>query len=355
MMTNAISILVVDDQPANCELLEALLTVKGYDVDIAYSGEQALELVDQRLPDLILLDIMMPGMSGYEVAERLKAAPGTKNIPIIMITALDDRDSRLAGLEVGAEEFLSKPIDRSELWVRVRNLLRLKAYNDLLKDYNQQLKLAVEHQTVQLRDSYIDTILTMTRAAEHKDEDTGAHLNRMSFYAKHLAETLGMGSEFVENIYYASRMHDIGKIGIPDTILLKPGKHTVDEFEIMKTHSALGAQIISGGTSPIMSMGAEIALGHHERWNGTGYPSGAAGDKIPLAARIVCLGDVYDALRSKRPYKPAFDHDTAHNIISAGDDRTRPEHFDPDVLGIFKRTSHIFADIYSQHSDAQNQ
>lgn len=351
MTSKAVSILVVDDQPANCELLEALLTVKGYDVDIAFSGEQALEMVDRQLPDLILLDIMMPGMNGFEVAARLKSAPETKCIPIIMITALEDRDSRLTGLEVGAEEFLSKPIDRSELWVRVRNLLRLKEYNDLLTDYNRQLKQEVEHQTLQLRGSYIDTILTMTRAAEHKDEDTGAHLNRMSFYAKHLAETLGMDSEFVENIYYASRMHDVGKIGIPDSILLKPGKHTMDEFEIMKTHSALGARILSGGTSPIMSMGAEIALGHHERWNGTGYPHRTAGDSIPLAARIVCLGDVYDALRSKRPYKPAFDHDTTHSIIVAGDDRTRPEHFDPDVLGVFKRTSHIFADIYSQHSD----
>lgn len=351
MTRDEINILIVDDEIVNRQLLQAYLQLTTYRLTTAANGEEALAAVALQAPDLVLLDVMMPGMDGYQVAAQLKADPSTRNIPIIMVTAMDDRASRLAGLNAGAEDFLTKPVDRAELLVRVRNLLRLKEYNDLLDNYNRRLNQEVAARTAELHESNIDTIMTMTRAAEHKDEETGAHVSRMSYYARHLANALGMDKEFSDTLFFASRMHDIGKIGIPDAILLKPGKHTNEEFETMKTHSQVGAAILSGGKSPFIKMGAQIALGHHERWSGGGYPQGVQGEAIPLSARIVCLADVYDALRSKRPYKPAFDHAKSVSIIVEGDGRTLPEHFDPDLLAVFKRDEEQFREIYDLHAD----
>ena len=344
-------VLVVDDIPANVRLLEAKLSSEYFDVITATSGLQALEVARAEAPDIVLLDVMMPGMDGYEVARRLKAAERTKTVPIVMVTALDDRESRLQGLKAGAEDFLSKPIDRAELTMRVRNLLKLKEYADFLAQHNRILEQKVVKRTRQLTASHREAIATLTSAASYKDEETGAHVARISFYTVELAQELGLDAEFRDTIHYASPMHDVGKIAIPDAILGKPGKFEPQEWEIMKTHSGLGAKLLAGGRSPYLKMGAEIALGHHERWDGGGYPSGLKGEAIPLAARIMNICDQYDALRSKRPYKPAFTHERTLEIITVGDGRTMPGHFDPAVLAAFAKCTGRFREIYAAHAE----
>ena len=342
---------IVDDDQRNTRLLEAQLKSEGYDVMCAFSGEECLEQIKTKLPDLILLDIMMPGMSGFDVAGRLKADDRTKNIPIIMVTALEDRDSRLRALHAGAEEFLNKPVDRAELQIRVRNMLRLKEYQNFLADHNLLLEEQVAARTQELRDAYKDTIYTMVRAAEFKDEETGAHVRRISYYCRDMAEEMGMDARFIEEIFYASPMHDIGKIAIPDAVLLKPGGFTPKEWDVMKGHAAYGAKILERGGSPYTKMGAVIALNHHERWDGTGYPNGIKDEAIPFAARLMNIADQYDALRSKRPYKPAFPHKKACKIITAGDGRSQPEHFDPQVLAAFGKCAERWCGIYDSMAD----
>jgi putative two-component system response regulator len=344
-------ILVVDDEALNVKLLGSLLRAQGYSVESATDGEAALAAVARSRPDLILLDVMMPGIDGFEVATRLKTSPHTKSIPIIMVTSLDDRASRLAALDAGAEDFLTKPIDRAELWGRVRNLLRLKEYADLLGDHARILEDQVNERTEQLTASYRDTISTLTRASSYRDEETGAHVQRISFYCVELAQTLRLDAAFCDCIRYASPMHDVGKIAIPDRILLKRGPLDADEWVVMKTHSALGAKMLEGGDSPYLRMGRDIALGHHERWDGTGYPYGLAGEATPLAARLMSIADVYDALRSERPYKQAYDHETAVAVITRGDGRTSPGHFDPEILGAFGAAHSRLRDIHASLAD----
>ena len=346
--THNATILLVDDEPLNLRLLQALLKADGYETLTAERGAEALELAAARQPDLILLDIMMPEMDGFEVARLLKTNPRTRNIRIIMVTSLNDRASRLKALEMGANEFLNKPVDRAELSIRVKNMLRLKEFTDFLADHNHVLEELVAKRTSQLAESYHETIFIMTSAAESKDTDTGLHVIRISYYCRALAEYLGMDAEFQDCIFYASPMHDIGKIGIPDHILLKPGSFQPDEWEIMKTHSVLGAEILERGNSAYLRMGAEIALNHHELWDGSGYPNGKRGEEIPLSSRLMTVSDQYDALRAKRPYKPHFDHDKAMQIITDGDGRTMPGHFDPDVLAAFKASAEIFRGIYAE-------
>ncbi|MDT3736409.1 MAG: response regulator [Denitratisoma sp.] len=342
---------IVDDDLRNIRLLEAQLKAEGHEIMTALSGHACLAQLRDRLPDLILLDIMMPGMDGFEVAGRLKQDARTKAIPVIMVTALEDRDSRLRALHMGAEEFLNKPIDRAELWIRVRNMLRLKEYQNFLAEHNRILEEQVAERTQALREAYKDTIFTMVRAAEFKDEETGAHVQRISFYCRDMAEELGMDAHFCDEIFHASPMHDIGKIAIPDAVLLKPGGFTPEEWAVMKGHAAFGAKILERGGSPYTKMGAEIALNHHERWDGTGYPDGVQGEAIPFPARLMNIADVYDALRSKRPYKPAFTHARAVEIITVGDGRTQPGHFDPQVLDAFGRCAGRWREIYETNAD----
>jgi putative two-component system response regulator len=322
-------ILVVDDEPRNTKLIKAMLAAEGYSIDTAGSGREALAAVRTAKPDLVLLDVMMPDMTGFDVAAALKLDTETHNIPIIMVSSLDDRASKLTALGKGAEEFLTKPIDRAELIVRTRNLLRLT-------------------------NSYRDTIVALNRAASYRDEETGAHVQRISHYCVELAQALGMDSAFRECIYYASPMHDIGKIAIPDRILLKPGKLTGEEWEIMKTHAALGSRMLEGVDSPYIEMGRDIAMRHHERWDGRGYPDGLAGEDIPLSARVMSIADVYDALRSRRPYKEPYAHDDAVRIIMHGDGRTSPKHFDPCVLSAFAAVCTRMRDIYEAMIDLPN-
>jgi len=346
-------ILVVDDEPKNVKLLADILRFRGYAVVTAESGEQALACVARDAPDLLLLDVMMPGIDGFEVARRLKANEATRPIPIILVTALNDRDSKIKGLDAGAEDFLGKPVDRVELEVRVRNLLLLKSHADFLRNHNAILEAKVAERTRELRESFRDTVATLIKVSSYKDEETGAHVKRISYLTSELARQMGMGAEFVDLMFHGSPMHDVGKIGIPDLILKKPGGFTPDEWAIMKSHSAFGAQMLAHSTSPFLRLGAEIAQSHHERWDGGGYPAGLQGESIPLSARIMNICDQYDALRSQRPYKPAFEHARTVEILTLGDGRTKPEHFAPAVLAAFRSCAGRFEEIFDTIRDGE--
>ena len=345
-------ILIVDDEERNLKLISAILKNYDYAFETARNGVEALEKTKQFNPDLIFLDVMMPEMNGYEACRRLKENPATQYIPVVMVTALADRESRIKGLESGANDFLTKPVDSPELMVRIKNLLQVKEFDDFLKHHNELLDAEVKKKTSQLRESYIDTIHKLTKVAEYKDEDTASHIKRSGYYAVILAGKLGWHKEQVESIFYAAPMHDIGKVGIPAEILLKPAKLNLEEFALMKTHTTIGANILSGRTSQIIQMAGVTAISHHERWDGTGYPNGLKGEAIPIEGRIYNICDQYDALRSKRPYKDPFSHEEACKVITQGDGRTKPEHFDPQVMKAFlELPTSTFDEIFETYKD----
>jgi putative two-component system response regulator len=338
------TILVVDDCRTNIQILNEILQ-DDYAIKAATNGPDALMLAaGVEPPDLILLDIVMPGMDGYEICRHLKDDEKTADIPILFVTERDQSEDEARGLALGAVDYIAKPISPPILRARVHNHMVLKRHQD-------QLEGLVNIRTRQIEEGYVDTILRLTLASEYKDEDTGKHIRRISFYTKKLAELMGCEPAFCECIYFAAPMHDIGKVAIPDSVLLKQGPLDEQELKIMKTHSEIGAKILRNSKSPYLQMAEEIALYHHERWDGGGYPCGLKGDAIPLPARIMNIADQYDALRSKRPYKPAFDHQKAVSIITRGDGRTLPEHFDPDVLAAFSKGADVFADIFETHRD----
>ncbi|MFC1933973.1 HD domain-containing phosphohydrolase [Chloroflexota bacterium] len=331
-------ILVVDDQEQNLRLVEAMLAPLDYEVLLARDGIEALEKVKETPPDVILLDIMMPKMDGFDVARRLKEDKETSIIPIVMVTALRETEDRVKALELGADDFLTKPVDKTELRARVNSLLKVKSYNDYMRNHQKELEATVAKRTEQLRRAFeeikiasLDSILRLSRAAEYRDKTTGTHIHRMSYYAAAIARRIGLKVETVENIQYATPMHDVGKIGIPDRILLKPGSLDKDEWEIMKQHTAIGAQIMEGSHAEFVKLGEVIALTHHERWDGSGYPKGLRHTEIPLAGRITSLADVFDALTSERPYKEAFPLKKAFTIIR----ENRGTQFDPEVVDAF--------------------
>jgi putative two-component system response regulator len=338
-------ILIVDDQEANVLLLDYLLKSAGYtNVSSTTDSRRVVGLYRTHQYDLIVLDLNLPYLSGFEVMDALKSVETGGYLPVLALTA--DPSHKLKALDAGAKDFVSKPFDNVEMLTRIHNMLEVRILYRALHNYNEELEERVQERTEDLRESYREAIYTMTAAAEHKDEDTGLHIQRIGIYCHALAEQMGLDSTFRENILYASPMHDIGKIGIPDHILLKPGPHTSEEWEIMKTHTTLGARILANKQSPYLRMGAEIALNHHERWDGSGYPSGLRGMAIPLSARIMNICDIYDALRSKRPYKPAFDHEQTVSILMNGDGRTQPEHIDPAVRQAFENCHELFNTIF---------
>jgi putative two-component system response regulator len=337
MVKNPI-ILIVDDEDRNLRLIEALLLPMGYDVLKAANGKEATQMAMETSPDVILMDIMMPVMDGLEAVKILKQDAETRIIPVVMITALREVNDRIKALEAGADDFLSKPVDKTELRIRVQTLVKVKAYNDHLRNYQKQLEAEVARKTIQLRKTLealqiasLDSIHRLSRAAEYKDEDTGAHIERMSHYSEAVARKMGLDGKTVERILYAAPMHDVGKIGIPDKILLKPGKLDPDEWEIMKQHATIGARILGGSRTGFIKLAEVIALTHHERWDGSGYPQGLRGTRIPIVGRITAIADVFDALTTRRPYKEPFSLEKSFAIIR----ESKGTHFDPDVVDAF--------------------
>jgi putative two-component system response regulator len=342
-------ILIVDDLEANVLLLERILRGAGYaNVTSTRDPAQVCALHLERRFDLILLDLQMPGMSGFRVMEELKTIESEGYLPVLAITAQPGH--KLRALQAGAKDYLSKPFEQVELLARVHNMLEVRLLHKELHRANDGLEKRVRARTADLLESHLELIFTMTRAAEHKDEDTGAHVLRISYYSRDLSRMLGMGEEFVDCIFFASPMHDIGKIGIPDRVLLKPAGLSPDEWSVMRCHTTMGAKILGNSKSPYLRMGAEIALNHHERWDGGGYPAGRRGEDIPVAARVMNICDIYDALRSKRPYKAPYSHDRTVDIITRGDGRTSPAHFEPSILAAFRKNHQAFSDIYDAHT-----
>ncbi|HCC78008.1 MAG: two-component system response regulator [Chloroflexi bacterium GWB2_49_20] len=331
-------ILVVDDQLINIELLEAHLVPQGYEIVTAANGEEALGKLSSDQIDLILLDVMMPGMDGFEVTRRIRQDTIHRLLPIILVTALRDKEDRIKGIESGCDDFISKPFDKMELLARIRSMLKVKAYNDLLSNYRKELESEVARRTAELTQAVenikaasLETIHRLSMAAEYKDMDTGEHIERMTRYSTVVARRMGLDESSIETIQYAAPMHDLGKIGIPDQILMKPGSLDPAEWEIMKQHSVIGAKILNGSNAEFIRLGETIALNHHEKWDGSGYPNNLKGLEIPIEARIVAIADVFDALTSKRPYKQAFSIEESLAIIKAG----RGSQFDPEVVDAF--------------------
>lgn len=342
-------ILMVDDDRAVVELMAAVLGKAGYRFASAHDGIEGLEKAKEILPDLVILDISMPKMDGLEMCRRLRAEPETQRIPVVMFTGLADRSLRVKGLSAGANDFLTKPVDNTEILVRVGNLLKIKKYQDFLEAHGKILELKVEERTRQLREALLDTVQRLTLAAEYRDEETYVHVKRISYYTAVVVNHLGIPKPEADIMFYASPMHDIGKVGISDTILLKPGPLTPAEFGIMKTHTTIGARILRGSGSPYLRSAEKFAISHHERWDGTGYPMGLKGEDIPIEGRILGIIDQYDALRSRRPYKPPFDHEEAVRILTVGNEKSSPSHFDPKILQIFKECAGEFQDIFDAH------
>jgi putative two-component system response regulator len=361
LVTMQTTILVVDDTTDNLSLMSALLKDL-YKVKVANSGEKALKYLQAgKLPDLILLDIMMPVMSGYEVIVLLKTNPATRAIPVIFLTAMTSAEDEKKGFEMGAADYITKPIAPATLLARVRTQIENKRAADFLRDHNQFLENEIQKRTQELSAIQDVTILAMASLAETRDSDTRNHIRRTQYYVKALAEQLKNHPRFVfflsdqtiAMLFKSAPLHDIGKVGIPDRILLKPGRFTPEEFEIMKQHTTLGRDAILAAEKQLgvqvdfLRYAKEIAYFHQEKWDGSGYPTGASGDEIPISARLMAVADVYDALISRRVYKEGMSHEAAVAIIVQG----RGSHFDPDMVDAFLIVQEEFRHIAHRFAD----
>lgn len=356
------TILVVDDTTDNLVLMSELLKDL-YKVKVANSGEKALKYIQNNPhPDLILLDIMMPGLSGYDVIQVLKRDPTTKDIPVIFLTAMSSMEDEKLGLEMGAADYVTKPISLPIVLARVKTQLENKAAADFIRNQNAYLEAEVAKRTLELSAIQDVTVLAMASLAETRDSDTGNHIRRTQHYVKLLAEKLQTHPRFshflseqtIKMLFKSAPLHDIGKVGIPDRILLKPGKFTPVEFEIMKTHTTLGRDAIQHAEDQLgiqvgfLSLAKEIALYHQEKWDGSGYPTGIRGDDIPISARLMAVADVYDALISRRVYKEAMSHEKAVSIIREGSG----SHFDADIVDAFLAVQDAFQAVAAHFADS---
>lgn len=326
-------LLVVDDTPANIDVLGEVLR-PFYRIKAAVSGEIALAIASHEpRPDMILLDVMMPGLDGLETCRQLKANPVTTSIPVIFVTALTEEQDEERGLLLGAVDYITKPISPPVVLARVKTHLALHRQN-------VELERKVRERTEELTSTRVEIIRRLGRAAEFRDNETGLHIIRMSHYSRLIAQALGANESWVDLVFNAAPMHDVGKIGIPDGILLKPGPLSPDEWQVMALHPEIGAEIIGQHGSDILRMSREIALCHHEKWDGSGYPLGAKGTDIPLSARIIAVADVFDALTTERPYKQAWTVDDAIRHIDAA----VGQHFDPHLVTLFHQ---VLPDVLS--------
>jgi putative two-component system response regulator len=333
------TVLVVDDVPINIDVLDGVLN-QDYKVKAAINGERALEIAHSKEPpDLILLDIMMPGIDGYEVCRRLKADIATRKIPVIFVTAMGEVEDETKGFKVGAVDYITKPISPPIVKERVKTHLALY-------DQNLVLEQKVKERTIELNKTRLEIIQRLGVASEYKDEETGLHIVRMSYYSQLIARAAGMGEDEAELLLNAAPMHDVGKIGIPDKILTKPGKLDAQEWEVMKTHTTIGVEILGKDPSELLSTARIIALTHHEKWNGAGYPKGLSTEEIHKYGRIVAIADVFDALTSKRPYKEAWSFEKAVDEIK----KSAGTHFDPAYADAFLNTIPQVMNIYDQYS-----
>lgn len=364
-------ILFVDDEPSFLEGLRRVLRSKRneWDIIFALSADEALAKISKISFDAIITDVDMPGKDGLALLKDLRASELTQDIPIVILTGQADMRLKSQALDLGATDLLNKPIQREDLVARINSVLRLKAYQDEIKAQNEILDYKIRERTKELEDSRFEIVMRLAKVAEFRDEDTGNHVIRVGCFSHILAKKLDMAAEFVELILLAAPLHDIGKIGIPDFILLKPGKLTSGEMDIMKTHCSIGADMllkdpkainplfewknqqskikITRTETPVVKMASVIALNHHEKWDGSGYPRGISGDEIPLEARIVSLADVYDAICSARPYKVALSENKATKIVRS----QAGAHFDPNVCSAFEQAIEDFKEIRTMFSD----
>jgi putative two-component system response regulator len=357
---NGFTIMVVDDTPANLEVLEEILHKNGYGVLSFPRGDRALQAAAKMNPSLILLDIMMPGMDGFEVCTRLKSNKETQDIPVIFLSAMSEPEDKVKAFTVGGVDYITKPFYAQEVLARVHTHLSLNHMRLELQEYNRNLEEIIRTQVKEIQDSQLATITVISSLSECRDGITGRHIERTRLLCRELATELHRQARFIEiiddrfilDIFHAAPLHDIGKIGIPDNILMKPGKLTAEEFEIIKTHTTIGAANLEKvqkryPKNSFINMGVDLARSHHEKWNGKGYPEGLFGEAIPISARIMALVDVYDALCSKRPYKDAFSHAEAVEIIK----QDSGTHFDPVVVEAFLTIESYFEHIREDHED----
>jgi putative two-component system response regulator len=336
-------VLIVEDDRAIRAILSDGLSGM-FETEKAPDGQAALDLLAEMglPPDVIMTDVSMPRVDGFEFAQRVRAQRHLADVPIIMVTANADREFKIKALDFGVDDYVTKPFDLAEVKLRVRNLARVRQARQIISGYATELEKRVAHRTVELqralselgaaesslREAHNETVIKLAVACEYRDDDTAQHLKRMAGYSRVIAQNYGLGAAHVRSIETAAPMHDIGKIGVPDSILLKPGKLTPDEFKVMQRHPGIGARILAGSTSPLLVAAEQIALTHHEKFDGTGYPRNLKGEQIPVEGRIVALADVFDALTTRRCYKPAFTIERSLDIIREGDGK----HFDPDVV-----------------------
>ena len=365
-------VMIVDDEGVNIEIVKAYLEEEGFENFITTTkSTEAVDIVRSERPDILLLDIKMPEVSGLQILESLRSDRDLRMIPAIVLTAATDPQTKLRALRLGASDFLAKPVDPSELMLRLENVLAAKAYQDHLAKYSEQLERQVKLRTQELVRSRQEAIHCLARAGEYRDDDTGHHVTRVGRYSALIAKELGFPEPAIELIEQAAQLHDVGKIGIPDSILHKPGKLEPHEFDIirdhcgigrriinplsheesirLKTHTSVGLQIMGSTNSPVLKLAAVIAASHHEKWDGSGYPKGLAGNAIPIEGRIVAVADVFDALSSARPYKEAFPLEKCLKILTDG----RGKHFDPRVLDAFFRRQEEVVRIREEYFDAE--